>query len=203
MATKETRTIFTRFERFWHWTQALLIVGMMATGFGIQGAHDLIPYAQAAEIHRLAAWGLMGLWVFAIFWHFTTGAWKHYIPTAHKLGAMIRYYGVDIFNTDAEPPYRVTPQAKHNPLQRLAYLAFKLVISPLIWVTGLLYMFHSAWPRLGITGLDLQTVAFGHVLGAFMMLVFFIAHVYIAFTGRPWSKYLKAMITGRTEVYVE
>lgn len=25
--------LFTRFERFWHWTQALLIFGLLFTGF--------------------------------------------------------------------------------------------------------------------------------------------------------------------------
>ena len=31
--------VFKRFERFWHWTQAALIVFMMFTGFEIHGAY--------------------------------------------------------------------------------------------------------------------------------------------------------------------
>ena len=33
--------IFKGFERFWHWTQALLILAMLATGFEVHGAWKL------------------------------------------------------------------------------------------------------------------------------------------------------------------
>ncbi len=29
----QTALVFSRFERFWHWTQAALIIGLMITGF--------------------------------------------------------------------------------------------------------------------------------------------------------------------------
>ncbi|MDT9151015.1 hypothetical protein RSW37_25120, partial [Escherichia coli] len=83
-------------------------------------------------IHELAAILLVVLWVFAIFWHFTTGAWKHYIPTVSNIDRMVRYYAHGIF-TGAPHPYKVTLERKHNPLQRLAYLGVKLVINPLVW----------------------------------------------------------------------
>ncbi|WP_417792827.1 cytochrome b/b6 domain-containing protein [Terasakiella pusilla] len=193
--------VFTRFERFWHWCQALLIVGMMFTGFGINGAHDLIAYEQAAFLHRMAAWTLMGLWVFAIFWMFTTGEWKQFIPTVHKLREVVRYYSIDIFNPEAVHPYRKTRKFKHNPLQRLAYLAFMLVIMPAIWGSGLLYLFYNDWPALGLQNWSLEPVAFVHVAAAFGMLLFFIGHVYMVFTATPVTKYLHAMLTGYEEVY--
>jgi thiosulfate reductase cytochrome b subunit len=34
--------IFKGFERFWHWTQALLIMVMLATGFEVHGAWKLL-----------------------------------------------------------------------------------------------------------------------------------------------------------------
>jgi thiosulfate reductase cytochrome b subunit len=43
-------------------------------------------------------------------------------------------------------------------------------------------------------------VAFVHTAAAFLMLVFFIAHVYMAFTGKPWWEYVSSMITGKAEV---
>ena len=128
--------VFKRFERFWHWSQAALIIVMMFTGFAVHGSHRLIGFEHAVEIHTLAAWALITLWVFAIFWHFTTGEWKQYIPTLDKLDAMVKYYLTGIF-TDAPHPFRQTTLKKHNPLQRLAYLGVKLFINPLLWVTGL------------------------------------------------------------------
>ncbi len=192
--------VFTRFERFWHWTQAALIGLMMLTGFEVQGTYSLFGYEQAADLHRTAAWFLIGLWAFAILWHVTTGEWRQYLPTTEKLLAVSRYYTVGIFHPGVEHPYKKTRLSKHNPLQRLAYLFFKLAISPVIWITGLLYMFYNDWPAIGLEGLSLGLVAGLHLAAAFAMLVFFIAHVYMAFTAKPVLAYLKAMLTGYEEV---
>jgi thiosulfate reductase cytochrome b subunit len=191
--------IFKRFERFWHWAQAVLIIVMAVTGFEIHGTYSLLGYESAQEVHTTAAWILIGLWVFAIFWHFTTGEWRQYIPTADKLVAMVRYYLTGIF-TDAPHPFRQTTLTKHNPLQRLAYLFVKLIINPAIWISGLLYLYYSAWPALGLDGLSLAAVAFVHTAAAFLMLAFFVAHVYFATTGHTPMSHIKAMITGYEEV---
>ncbi|MDH3231384.1 MAG: cytochrome b/b6 domain-containing protein [Alphaproteobacteria bacterium] len=191
--------IFKRFERFWHWSQAVLIMTMAATGFEIHGTYSLLGYESAQEVHTTAAWLLIGLWVFAIFWHFTTGEWRQYIPTADKLVAMVRYYLTGIFG-DAPHPFRPTTVTKHNPLQRLAYLFVKLIINPAIWISGLLYLYYSAWPALGLDGLSLAGVAFVHTAAAFLMVVFFVVHVYFATTGHTWTSHIKAMITGYEEV---
>ncbi len=191
--------IFKRFERFWHWTQALLIIFMMITGFEIHGLYENFGFGTASNLHTISAWALITLWVFAIFWHFTTGEWKQYIPTMEKVQAMLRYYITGIF-THAPHPFRATTLTKHNPLQRLAYLFVKLMINPLLWVTGVLYLFYANWESWGLGWLDLQTVAFLHVLGAFMMLIFFIAHIYLATAGHTPTSHIKAMITGWEEV---
>ena len=191
--------IFKRFERFWHWAQAALIIIMGVTGFEIHGTYRWLGFEQAGEIHTTAAWILIGLWVFAIFWHFTTGEWKQYIPTTDKLAAMVRYYLTGIF-ADAPHPFRQTTVRKHNPLQRLAYLFVKLIINPLIWVSGLLYMYYVSWETWGLTGLTLGGVALVHTFAAFLMVIFFIIHVYFATTGHTPTSHIKAMITGYEEV---
>lgn len=190
--------IFKRFERFWHWTQAFLIIFMMLTGFEVHGLYSLFGFEDAVVYHTFAAWALITLWVFAIFWHFTTGEWKQYIPTMKKVDAMMKYYLTGIF-THAEHPFRQTTLTKHNPLQRLAYLGVKLMINPLIWFTGLLYLFYSSWNDWGLGWLPLEWVATLHVIGAFMMLVFFIAHIYLATAGHTPTSHIKAMITGWEE----
>ncbi len=192
--------LFTRFERFWHWTQAGLIIVLLFTGFAIHGSHRLIGFRKAVEAHEIAAWLLIALWIFAIFWHFTTGAWKHYIPTLENVDRMVRYYVYGIF-TGAPHPYKVTLERKHNPLQRLAYLGVKLVINPLLWASGLLYLFWGSVEGTLPAALGLQQVATIHTLGAFLMLAFLIIHVYLATVGRTPLAHIRAMITGWEETH--
>lgn len=189
--------LFTGFERFWHWTQTILIFGLLFTGFEIHGTYQALGFERAFETHGILAWALIGLWVLAIFWHLTTGEWRQYVPTAKGLVPMVLYYAYGIFSGEAKP-YATTPAAKHNPLQRLAYLGFKLVIAPALWVSGLLLLFYTGWKATALGGvLRLEFVAWVHVAAAFGMLIFIIGHVYMAATtGSPWYAYLKAMVTG-------
>ena len=190
--------LFKRFERFWHWSQAALIISMMLTGFEIHGSYSLIGFGKAVMIHGYAAWALVTLWVFAVFWHFTTGEWKQYIPTFEKILLIARYYARDIF-TGAPHPFHPTPLRKHNPLQRLAYLGVKLVINPIIWVSGLVYLYYPQLREGVLAGLPLEWVASAHLVGAFLMLSFFIVHVYLTTTGETVFAHIKAMITGWEE----
>jgi len=187
--------MFKRFERCWHWSQALLIFVLLFTGFAIHGTYEVMRFSTAVQVHTLAAWALIVLWVFAIFWHFTTGEWRQYIPTRDGLFAVMHYYLIGTF-TGASHPYKKTSKAKHNPLQRLAYLFFKVVISPIIWVSGLLYLFYNDWPATLAGALELETVALVHTGAAFAMLVFIIAHVYMTTMGKTLTSHIKPMITG-------
>ena len=192
--------IYKRYERFWHWSQALLIIVMMITGFEVHGSYMLLGFKKAVQLHSTAAWTLLTLWAFTIFWQFTTGEWRQYIPSLKNVGAMIKYYTVGIF-TNAPHPFHKTARQKHNPLQRLAYLALLAFISPLIWVSDLLYLFYGDWGRLGLDGyLSLETVAILHTLGAYMITAFFFIHVYLTTTGHTVFAHIKAMITGWEEV---
>ena len=191
--------IFKRFERFWHWSQALLIFTMLITGFEVHGSYSLLGFKEATEIHTIAAWTLVALWVFAIFWHFTTGEWKQYIPTLKKVDQMLKFYLTGIF-TDAPHPFKQTTVRKHNPLQRLAYLFVLAFINPLIWITGWFYLFYSSWEDWGLSWLSLEYVALFHVIAAFMMLIFIIAHIYLATAGHTVTSHIKAMITGWEDV---
>ena len=190
--------IFTRFERFWHWAQALLIIGMLVTGFEIHGSYRLLGFTLAHQVHTVAAWALITLWVFAIFWHFTTGEWRQYIPTMQGVDKIIRHYAWGIFKGEPHP-FKVTRARKHNPMQAQAYLAVKVLINPLVWVSGLLYLYYNELATQG-HGLDLGNIALAHTIGAFMMLAFLIVHVYLITTGHTVTAHLKAMITGWDEV---
>ena len=190
--------MFKGFERFWHWSQAALIIGMAFTGFEIHGTYKVLGFEQAVFWHTTAAWGLIGLWIFAIFWHLTTGEWRHYVPTSEKLFAVVKFYAYGIFKGEHHP-YKPTQVRKHNPLQLLAYLGFKLAMAPAIWITGLLYLFYNDWAAWGLSGLDLGTIALLHVAAAFALIIFLVAHVYLTTTGHTVFAHIKAMITGWDE----
>jgi thiosulfate reductase cytochrome b subunit len=195
--------VFKRFERFWHWSQAALIIFLLLTGFEVHGSYDFLGFQRAVGYHTTAAWTLVGLWVFAIFWHLTTGEWRQYVPTLQKVDAMMKYYALGIF-THAPHPFRATQLKKHNPLQRLAYLGVMLFIGPLLWMTGWFYLFYDQWAAWGLAGvLALEWVAFFHTAGAFMMLCFLIAHLYLTTAGHTPMAHIKAMITGWEEVEAE
>lgn len=191
--------LFKVFERLWHWSQAALIIFMLLTGFEIHGTYTVFGFEKAVDYHVVAAWTLVGVWVFAIFWHLTTGEWRQYIPTFDRVVAISNYYASGIFKGEPHP-FKPTTQQKHNPLQRLTYLAILTLLSPLIWVTGWLYLFYADWAKWGISNLQLEWVAVGHTIGAFLMLAFLISHVYLITTGHKITSQVKAMITGWEEL---
>jgi len=193
--------LYARFERFWHWSQTALITIMLVTGFEIHGAFTLLGFERATTIHTTTAWLLIGLWIFAWFWHLTTGEWKQYRPSApDRIVAMVRYYGFEIFQGKAHPFHREF-SCKLNPLQCMAYLVLHIAISPVIWISGLAYLFYKSWSSIeALSWLSLSTVAIIHIAAAYLMLAFVIVHIYLALTmdERPFAG-LRAMVTGYEE----
>lgn len=188
--------LYKRFERFWHWAQAILISFLALTGFEVHGNLSVFGFKKAVLFHNYAAFTLMTLIVFAIFWHFTTGEWRQYVPTTNKLSEQIKYYLFGIFKDEAHPVEK-TPNAKLNPLQRLTYVGYKIFMIPVMIITGVIYYFvaHGSMEMKSV-----QTIGIVHVLGAFMLLAFTIIHVYMTTTGHTPISNLKAMITGYEEI---
>jgi thiosulfate reductase cytochrome b subunit len=70
-------------------------------------------------------------------------------------------------------------------------------------ISGLLYMFYRYPGQAGITGLNInsvKTIAIFHTVGAFLLICFIIAHLYLITTGATVTSNLKAMITGFEEL---
>lgn len=187
--------LFKPFERLWHWCQAALIIFMLLTGFEVHGTYSIFGFEKAVNYHTIAAWTLVGLWIFAAFWHITTGEWRHYIPTTKNIVVIAKYYSSGIFK-DEPHPFRPSLSNKHNPLQRLTYLAVLTLLSPLLWFTGWLYLFYADWAAWGLSKLQLEWIATAHTFGAFLMLTFLISHLYLATTGHKITSQVKAMLTG-------
>ncbi len=192
--------VFKLFERIWHWSQAASILLLLFTGFAIHGVHRLISFETAAWLHTLVAFALLLLWIFATFWLFTTGQWRHYIPTGKNFIQVAKYYSFGIFKGDHHP-YRKTFRRKHNPLQALTYLLLKIVIFPAIWISGIAYMVISFGYGEGLSDmLGSATVPLIHTIAAIAIAIFIIAHLYLLTTGHSFIAHLKPMITGWDEV---
>ncbi|HKK62931.1 MAG TPA: cytochrome b/b6 domain-containing protein [Bacteroidales bacterium] len=194
--------IYSGFERFWHWTQASLIIFLAVTGFEVHGSLSIFGFEQAAFFHRFASWMLIGLIAFAIFWHLTTGEWRQYIPTRKNLRAQILYYLSGVFKGEPHPTEK-TQVSKLNPLQRIVYLSFKLILVPITIISGLFYMFYKTFNAndvIVIRDIPLGTIAFWHTLGGFLLMIFLVIHVYMTTTGRTPTSNIKAMMTGYEEL---
>lgn len=194
--------IYRAYERFWHWAQALIVFLLMFTGFEVHGSFEFFGYGTAVEIHNIAAITFIVLTLFTIFWHMTTGEWKHYVPTSRKLKAQAMFYMTGIFK-NAPHPVRKTLLNKLNPLQRIVYFGLKVVLIPLLIITGLLYMFYRYSFEGHIEALNiasLEAVAYLHTIGAYLIIAFVVAHIYLTTTGHTVTSHLKAMLTGFEEL---
>ena len=185
--------IYSKYNRFWHWTQASLILFQALTGFEIHGTYHLFGYETATYLHKNTGWALVILTVFTIFWSFTTGEWKQYVRSFKHLKEQINYYVSGIFKNEPHPVHK-TRFSKFNPLQRMTYLGLLTIIIPTMIITGLMYDYYfdlSSANHIGLTW-----IAYIHTLGAFLLLGFVIAHVYLTTTGHTIFAAIKAMITG-------
>ena len=190
--------IYQVFERFWHWMQVLLIFALAITGFEIHGTFEILGYRTAVWVHDTASWALIVLVVFAIFWHFTTGEWRQYYPSTKLIKEQVDYYITGIFK-GAEHPTNKLVYNKFNPIQRLTYLGLKIMVIPVMGITGLSYMYLN-YPNQGFQLAGLDIVAYLHTAGAYFLVVFVIVHVYLTTTGHKPLSAIIAMITGWEEV---
>jgi len=197
--------IYRAFERFWHWMQAFLILILAATGFEVHGSIKFFGYQNAARYHKVAAYSFIILIAFAIFWHLTTGEWKQYLPTAKNLKSQFNYYLFGIFK-NAPHPTKKTVLSKLNPLQKLVYLGLKILVIPIMVISGLLYMYYRYPQQDGIGYINIESlapIAVIHTAGAFLLVAFLIAHLYLITTGTTVTSNLKAMITGYEDMHAE
>lgn len=199
MSTKKKIYLYTRFERFWHWVQSLLIFLLLLTGFEVHGTFTLFGFQKAVEYHNFLGLTWVILFIFIVFWVVTTGEWRQYIPTTKKLFEVIGYYSSGIFK-GLPHPVKKSKEAKHNPLQRLTYLGLTAILLTLQMGTGLLYYLYNDWAIWNWTFLDLRLLALIHLACAFAILAFIIVHVYMTTTGHTLTSHISAMFSGWEEV---
>lgn len=188
--------LYTRYERLWHWLQGLMIICLIVTGLEIHGTYNLLGFQTAVNVHNFIGLSWLILFAFFVFWLFVTGEWKQYIPTTKKLFSVVRYYSWDIFQGKPHPVQK-SKGAKHNPLQRLAYLGISAMLLPVQMATGLLYYLYNDISAV----LPLPAIAVIHTLVALFLLNFLIIHIYMTTTGHSLFSHIAGMITGWEEIY--
>ena len=131
--------LYTRYERFWHWLQMVFIAILLITGFEVHGLFTWLGFETAVTVHNTVGLTWLIAFAFFVFWMFTTGEWKQYVPTTRKMISVVRYYSWGIFQGESHPvPKR--KEAKHNPLQRLVYLSLAAFLLPFQMITGFLIL---------------------------------------------------------------
>lgn len=195
---KKTMVIFKRFERFWHWGQAVLVLLLIATGLDIHGVVHLFGFATSSSLHHWAGfiWAAMVILIFT--WILTTGEWKQFVPNTQGIDGVIRFYLYGVFVGEAHP-HHMTAENKFNPLQRMGYLGLLFVLIPIQIVTGVVFYF---FPELRAAGYidQIGTVAIIHTVTAYIIVAFLIVHLYLITLGAKLSTHIKAMLTGKETV---
>jgi len=191
--------IYSTFIRIWHWTQAFLIFTLIFTGFAVHGSHHLIHFDTAVKVHNVAGISLVLLAFTMFFYYITTGEWKQYKLTKMDILAQVRYYTSGILKGEPHP-HQKTEISRLNPLQKITYLNFKVIILPIMGITGTMYLYQEYFSYLNLPLFVLDNVATLHTIGAFVLVTFIIVHVYMTTTGHTVFSHIKTMLTGWEEV---
>lgn len=197
--TKQKIKIYSTFIRFWHWTQVFLLATLAFTGFAVHGTHHLIHFDTAVKVHNIAGIAL-GLLAFAMFfYYFTTGEWKQYKFDKMDILSQVKYYTSGILKGEPHP-HQKTEISRLNPLQKITYLNFKVLILPIMGITGTMYLYEEYFYHLNLPLFILKNVAVIHTIGAYILVAFVIVHVYMTTTGHTVTSHIKTMLTGWEEV---
>ncbi len=198
----------SRYERAWHWFQAVAIGLLTITGLAIHGPGGFgwLPFATAVQVHNILGFLLIANALLGMFYYVTTGTIRQFLPEPYDFVAMAarqaRFYLRGIFRGEPHPLER-DRERRLNPLQQITYLIILNVLLPLQMVTGLLMWGAQRVPEAaqGVGGLPILGMI--HTLGAWLFGSFVVAHVYLTTTGRTPLANLKAMVLGYDDVRVE
>jgi thiosulfate reductase cytochrome b subunit len=200
--------------RLTHWVNAVLLVGMIASGLQIYGAYERfgvrgtqLPLPNPMDMHQFPRWMRLGGWLAGgINWHFFL-MWPLVLNGLLYLGYLLvagEWRPLVFRPRDVRPALEMQlyylrlrkqhpPQGKHNALQKGAY-NFIVLLGMLSVLSGL-----ALWKPVQLGWL---TAAFGgyelarywHFVAVWLFVAFSLVHVTLVFVVDPAS--LRAMLTG-------
>jgi thiosulfate reductase cytochrome b subunit len=201
--SESSPTIFSLYERIWHWLQAAAIGTLLLTGLSVHHADmSPIPFATAVRVHNLLGFVLVANAGLGLFYYLTSGAIRQFLPEPRDFLSLsarqLHYYLRGMFRNEPHPLEK-TPTRRLNPLQQATYLAILNVLLPLQVVTGLLMWGAQQAPAAVALLGGLAPLAWIHTLGAWLFAAFLIAHLYLITTGPTLLGNLRAMVMGKDE----
>ncbi len=202
--------LYTAAERFWHWLQMVAILGLLFTGLIIHNPEWFGGFSFRGLVftHTVLGWILVINFIFAAYYHLSTGYIKQYLPKPQGLFSRMilqaKFYAQGIFKGEPHP-FKKTFWDKLNPMQRMAYFGLLFGMLPIQLITGVWIWAARIWPQAATLFGDatMTWVAAIHTLDAWMIGTFVVAHVYLTTTGDTPFAYIEAMITGWEDVEVD
>ncbi|NLP10837.1 hypothetical protein GX408_10625 [bacterium] len=197
--------LYEAYERYWHWLQAIVIIGLILTGLTIHAPSRFawLSFAGAVNLHNVLAALLLFNAFLSLFYHFASGKIRTYLPEPNdffnQMFSQARYYLSGIFKGEPHP-FEKSAQKKLNPLQKITYLVILNVLLPLQVITGILIAGAQIWPRLSQKLGGLGVLVPLHSLLAWFFAAFLILHIYLTTTGHTPLASIKAMISGWEKV---
>ena len=191
--------LYSRYERFWHWLQSALIVILLVTGFEANGLFTLFGFKTAVENHHFVGIGWLIAFAFFVFWLFTTGEWRQYVPTTRPHGRGDPLLHVrDLRRRPAPRPQAQGGQAQSPATPGLPQPGRLPAAGPDAERLPVLEL-----QLLGRLGTRLALAAGGgrrRLGGRLASLSFLIVHLYMITTGHNLGAHTRAMICGWEEV---
>lgn len=195
--------------RIWHWLNAFGIVTLCVTGAEISFPEYIRVFDNfkaAVRVHNTA--GIVVAVSFAlwfIYYAFVARSLiKLYVPTPGDLKrGLVRqalYYFFYFFRGNRPNPHHQTPENKFNPLQKSAYMAVMLILTPAVIITGILLMNVAPLRNLVLAIGGLKILVAVHWLLACCFGAFLLAHIYLATLGHTPFAHFKPMWTGWEEI---
>jgi thiosulfate reductase cytochrome b subunit len=153
----------------------------------------------AVSVHNWFGIATVVLFIIWLLYNLFSGRISHYFPNRGDVPKRVivqaKFYGYGIFKHEPHP-YPPREDDKFNPLQKLAYLSFQVLLMPILLITGILYMYPMTFAGTieAIGGMTVLGVVH-YILGG-LFASFLVAHLYLATTGETIGENFKAIITG-------
>lgn len=195
--------IYNIIIRWGHWFNAIAVITLLISGFWM---HYVNVSHTVGYVHNMAGRAFIVFWLLFFIHELVTGDIKQYLVRGWELkGGIFRqamFYAIGIFKQE-EHPYHMAPEARLNPLQKVAYFGIMFGLAPLVGFTGLLLLEPAMMsPIVELFGMENMNIVFIiHLASAFGMAAYLFGHLYLATTGDKVTQHYKVMITGEHDEY--